>query len=66
MSWEAIGAIGEIVGAAAVVLSLVYLGRQIEHQNRESRIASMHEMGHLDEKFRAFVDGLELSDFSLR
>ena len=44
MNWEAIGATGEIVGASAVVLSLVYLAIQIRAQNRESRIASMHEL----------------------
>ena len=43
MEWEAIGAFGEIVGAAAVVLSLFYLGFQIRGQNKEARNAAMHE-----------------------
>ena len=43
MDWDAIGAIGEMVGAGAVVLSLFYLGFQIRGQNKEARIASMHE-----------------------
>ena len=43
MNWDAIGAIGEIVGAFAVVLSLVYLAIQIRTQNKESRLASMHQ-----------------------
>ena len=43
MNWEAIGAVGEIVGALAVVLSLVYLALQIRSQTRESRLASMHQ-----------------------
>ena len=30
MDWQAIGAIGEILGAAAVVASLVYLARQVK------------------------------------
>ena len=30
MNWEAIGAIGQIVGALAVVISLIYLAREIE------------------------------------
>ena len=42
MNWDAIGAIGEIVGASAVVISLVYLASQIRIQNRESRAASVH------------------------
>ena len=37
MNWDAIGAIGEIVGALAVVVSLAYLGTQIRISNRASR-----------------------------
>lgn len=44
VNWRAIGAIGEIAGAIGVILSLVYLGRQIHHQNRESRIQSVNEL----------------------
>ena len=44
MNWEAIGAVGEILGALAVVVSLVYLASQIRVQNRESRVASVHEI----------------------
>lgn len=44
MNWEAIGAIGEIIGALAVFLSLIYLARQIRNQNRESMAASVHEL----------------------
>ena len=31
MNWEAIGALGEIVGALAVVLTLAYLAIQVRH-----------------------------------
>ncbi|MEQ9208433.1 MAG: hypothetical protein RLN96_01125, partial [Pseudomonadales bacterium] len=34
MNWDAIGAIGEIVGAIAVVISLVYLASQIKHSQK--------------------------------
>lgn len=44
MNWEIAGAIGEVVGAIAVVLSLVYLAAQIRVQNRESRLAAMHDI----------------------
>ena len=43
MNWEAVGALGEIVGALAVFASLVFLALQIRAQNRESRFAAMHE-----------------------
>jgi len=34
MNWDAIGAVGEIAGALAVVVSLVYLASQIRQSNR--------------------------------
>ena len=40
MNWEAVGAIGEIVGAIAVFLTLIYLAWQIRNQNRQARDAS--------------------------
>ena len=46
MNWEAAGAIGEIIGAAAVVVSLIYLASQIRTQNREARAASVHQVLH--------------------
>jgi hypothetical protein len=36
MNWDAIGAIGEIVGAAAVVLTLAYLAIQIRQAKRST------------------------------
>jgi len=38
MNWEAIGAIGEILGAIAVVVSLIYLGRQINQSAKTTSI----------------------------
>ena len=40
MNWEAIGAIGEIVGAIAVVATLGYLATQIRQNTRSDRAAS--------------------------
>ena len=37
MNWDAIGAVGELAGAAAVVISLVYLARQVGTSNRLAR-----------------------------
>jgi hypothetical protein len=42
MNWEALGAVGEIVAAVGVIVSLVYLGLQIRQNNR-----------HLDQNTRA-------------
>lgn len=44
MNWEAIGAVGEIVGALAVVVSLAYLAVQIRVQNKETRFSAMHDI----------------------
>ena len=41
MNWEAISAISEIVGAVAVVLSLIYLAIQIRSSTRATR-ATVH------------------------
>jgi len=39
VNWSAIGAIGELVGALAVVVTLVYLAAQIKHARADSRKA---------------------------
>ena len=55
MKWEAIGAVGEILGATGVIATLAYLAAQIRHSNRvaedaafkntlEFGISSFHEM----------------------
>jgi len=42
MNWEAIGAIGEIAGALAVVLTLLYLARQI-NESRKATVAQIYQ-----------------------
>lgn len=44
MNWDAIGAIGEIIGASAVVVSLVYLALQIRSQSTQAKLSSLREM----------------------
>ncbi|MEJ2239539.1 MAG: hypothetical protein P8X82_14680 [Gemmatimonadales bacterium] len=43
MNWEAVGAIGEIIGAIAVVVTLIYLAVQV-HQNTKSVQASTYQL----------------------
>jgi hypothetical protein len=43
VNWEAIGAIGEVGGAIAVVVTLVYLALQIRHSTQATRIAAYHQ-----------------------
>lgn len=44
MNWDAIGAIGEIIGALAVVVSLLYLALQIRSQNSQAKLTALHDM----------------------
>jgi hypothetical protein len=47
LNWEAIGAIGEIVGATAVVATLFYLARQINDNSKQVKMASIIELNTL-------------------
>lgn len=44
MNWDAIGAIGEILGAAAVFASLVYLAVQTKQNTRALKSAAFHQI----------------------
>jgi hypothetical protein len=65
MNWDAIGAIGELVGAAAVVVTLIYLASQLRHAktvandtNRLTRANDLREMLHgisIDDGLRGSV-----------
>ena len=44
MNWDALGAVGELVGAAAVVLTLGYLAVQIRQSSKSSRQQSYHDL----------------------
>ena len=56
MYWEAIATITGIISATGVILSLIYLARQIKSQNRESRISSIHD---LNESFRNSITSFQ-------
>jgi hypothetical protein len=44
VNWEAISAIGQIVGALAVVISLIYVAREIRRNARAERLAGMNSL----------------------
>jgi hypothetical protein len=44
MNWEAIGAVGEIVGAIAVVITLAYLSVQIRQSTRSTSVATLQSI----------------------
>jgi hypothetical protein len=44
MNWDAVGATGDIVGALAVVVSLVYVAIQIRQNTKATRQQSYHDL----------------------
>ena len=55
VNWEAISAIGQLVGALAVVISLLYLAREVRSSAHATRVASMHS---LSDKFNRWSQQL--------
>ena len=47
MNWDAIGAIGEIIAALAVVSSLLYLATQLRHSAREAQASNRNAMAQM-------------------
>ena len=62
MSWDALGAVGEILGAGAVIATLLYLAKQLSHAVDTSSSAAT------DRILRGFdeINRLIVSDGSLR
>ena len=67
MDWSAIGAVGELVGALAVVLSLVYLSRQVRQNTRALRTANAATVKQNFQSIaRAFITDRGASDIVIR
>ena len=74
MNWEAIGAIGEIVGAAGVIATLVYLAYQIrqnttqlEQNTLAAKAAAQNASNEaLRENRKAIFESLDMSEIYLR
>ena len=67
MNWDAISAIGEIVGALAVVVTLVYLSRQIRQANRQGEIeAFRHTWDNLNQLCDTFGESRETASVITR
>lgn len=43
MDWTAVGAIGELAGAVAVVVSLLYVGRQVQQNTKAAQSATRQQ-----------------------
>jgi len=44
LDWDAVGAIGEILGAAGVIVTLAYLAIQIKHNSKVTKMSTAQQM----------------------
>ena len=67
MNWEAIGALGEVLGAVTVVATIFYLARQIRQNTRAQSIAIFESaMSGYNEAVRFAFGDLERASISRR
>jgi hypothetical protein len=67
MNWEMISAIGQMLGAIGVIISIVYLAAQIRNQNKESQRAAMNALTtHWSDLNRTLVENPEMAALWLR
>ena len=67
MNWDAIGAVGENIGAFAVVISVIYLAIQIRKQTAESRLAAARELSNIYiQTIRSLREDEEMSSLYLK
>jgi hypothetical protein len=55
MNWDAIGAVGETLGAIAVIATLIYLASQIRQLKQQTAQATMQ---HMTDSMNQFMDAL--------
>ncbi|NIW71825.1 hypothetical protein GWN15_23610 [candidate division KSB1 bacterium] len=67
MSWEALGAIGELLGAAAVVVSLAYLGVQVKATRETNKQAVLQGLyGKYNDIRQSIIESPELAELFLK
>ena len=67
MNWEAIGAVGELVGASAVFITLIYLAVQVRNANRANRVATAARIaGATDAWMQQIIQDAELYELYRR
>ena len=67
MNWEAIGAVGEILGAIAVLVTLIYLAAQIRQNSQFVKAATWHSTMRARNEFNfAIATTPELSALLIR
>jgi len=67
MNWEIISAIGQMLGAIGVIISIVYLAAQIRNQNKENQRTAMNVLTtHWSDLNRTLVENPEMAVLWLR
>ena len=67
MNWSAISATADVLGAAAVVASLLYVAVQIKQSTRQSRLAALQDMvTELGNALQAQAQNRDLAEIVLR
>ena len=67
MNWEMISAVGQMLGAVGVIISIVYLAAQIRNQNKESRRSAMNVLTtHWSDLNKSLVDDPDFAALWLR
>jgi hypothetical protein len=67
MNWEMISAVGQMLGAVGVIISIVYLAAQIRSQNEESRRAAMNVLTtHWSDLNRTLVEDRDFAALWIR
>lgn len=67
VNWEAVSAIGQVVGALAVVLSLIYLASEVRSNARATRLASMRSLSDaINQYFKTCAEDADLAELWFR
>jgi len=67
MNWEAIAAIAEVVGVIAVVLSLVYVGYQVNQNTQAMRLSAISTLvPEHNAHYRLVAENPELAELMMR
>lgn len=67
MNWDAIAAVGEIVGALAVLLTLAYLARQVKQANRQNLLTSFqHTYDSINQFLQSTLASADVAEIVVR
>lgn len=67
MNWDAVSAIGQIVGAMGVIISVIYLALQVRSNARQTRLASMRSMSDaFNQWLQSLAENKEFGDLYYR